>query len=164
MIETTWVSENIINLIKDDQLVVEEIPELLKILETEKFKDDGGNSLSIETRGIREPDKIYFKVDDVAIGFEIPRLNDALIHTNAHYTAGDDFKFFKIPVNYAKSKKIKTERKAYLTYTGILRVLFASRTGKASKFINWATHTLFTTIRNKRSTDKTIINHIRDSC
>jgi len=36
------------------------------------------------------------------------------------------------------------KRELYLTYTGLLRVLFASHSKTASKFINWAAKTLFT--------------------
>ena len=46
------------------------------------------------------------------------------------------------------SKNIKADtiikKELYLTYEGILRVLFVSRNNKTKHFINWATKTLFT--------------------
>ena len=42
---------------------------------------------------------------------------------------------------YPKNKK---EKNYYLTYKGLLKVLFSSKSGNAYEFVDWATNTLFT--------------------
>lgn len=48
----------------------------------EKFKDNMGNIIEIETRGERQHDKIYFKVKDVANGFDMENLQKTIITDN----------------------------------------------------------------------------------
>ena len=42
----------------------------------QKFKDENGNIIEIETRGERSVDKIYFRVKDVMEGFCLDRLDE----------------------------------------------------------------------------------------
>ena len=57
-----------------DDKNVEKAPPIIVLNDSEKFCDDCGNIVEIETRGIREHDKIYFKVKDVSEQFEIKNL------------------------------------------------------------------------------------------
>ena len=90
----------------------------------------------------RKVNNIYFKVKDVMIGFEMERLNDIIVDKNKCYTELLDYKYFLL--NSTNSGKKQMKKELYLTYRGILRVLFVSRSGKTDKFISWATETLFT--------------------
>jgi hypothetical protein len=54
-----------------------------------------------------------------------------------------DYKYFTVEKIRSPEKKI-TKKELFLTYSGLLRVLFVSRSGTAHKFINWATKSLFT--------------------
>jgi len=60
---------------------------------------------------------------------------------NIHY-----FYFLKNPDNGGKNKKTKNKcvRQLFLTYIGLLKVLFSSRNETVNKFVAWATKTLFT--------------------
>ena len=119
------------------------LPHIIELENNEKFKDTNGNIINIETRGERNVNNIYFKVKDVMIAFDINRLNETLIMTNTIYQEIIDYKYFNLNThNSVVNKQIKKE--LYLTYRGILRVLFVSRNGKTDNFIKWATETLFT--------------------
>jgi hypothetical protein len=140
----------------DDKVVdnkdIEKAPELIHLKDEEKFKDNQGNILEIETRGIREHDKIYFKVKDVALAFDIKRLQDVLIDKNKNYNHFIDYVYFicNNSTNSVKKTSKKSDDKTtvkkelFLTYQGILRVLFVSRNNKTTHFISWATDILFT--------------------
>lgn len=136
--------------IQDDN-GVEKAPDLIHLNDDEKFQDDQGNILDIETRGIREHDKIYFKVKDISTMFNITYLNDSLTDSNGKYEKNIDYKYFictKEGNSRQKTTKIdetKTlvKKELFLTFEGMLRVLFVSRNNKTNKFINWATKTLF---------------------
>jgi hypothetical protein len=119
------------------------IPNLIFLDNNEKFKDDDNNILEIETVGDREVNSIYFKVKDVMNGFNMDRLNDILQDKNKCYNENVDYKYFMINYTNSGNKQIK-KKELYLTYRGLLRVLFVSRNGKTDKFIKWATETLFT--------------------
>lgn len=118
-------------------------PDIILLENNEKFKDTNGNLFDIETRGERLVNNIYFKVKDVMVVFDINRLNETLIMTNTIYQEIIDYKYFNLNThNSVVNKQIKKE--LYLTYRGLLRVLFVSRSGKTDNFIKWATETLFT--------------------
>jgi hypothetical protein len=130
----------------DDKNVMK-APPIITLADSEKFCDDNGYMLEIETRGIREHDKIYFKVKDVAEQFENDSLQSTLIKNSTTYIKCIDYEYFickKDDTVTKKTCKTKVKTSMFLTYEGILRVLFASRCGNANNFIKWATKTLFT--------------------
>jgi len=120
-------------------------PDIILLEDDEKFADDNDNVLEIETRGTRQSDGVYFKVNDVARGFEIVRLRDALLHKTSQYREHVDYEYFMchIPVENGRKQK-RTQKELFLTYEGILRVLFISRSGNTRGFIRWAVDKLFT--------------------
>jgi hypothetical protein len=128
--------------------VIEKAPEIINLEDNEKFHDDNGNIIEIETCGTREYDKIYFKVKDVSAGFEMNELHRTIIDKDSKYVIDIDYKFFTRSVGISSSsktsKKITIVKELFLTYEGILRVLFVSRNNKTTKFIDWVTKTLFT--------------------
>ena len=126
------------------QQEVENAPPVLYLDDAEKFHDADGNVIEIETRGERHEDKIYFKVKDVSVGFGMPNLNETLLHKEKGYTRGTDYKlmFNHSALTIGQCQSIK--KCLFLTYEGMLRVLFASRNKNATLFRKWATNKLFT--------------------
>lgn len=117
-------------------------PDIIELEDHEKFYDSDGNILEIEVRGEREADKCYFLVSDIIKEFEMKRLDRTILDArNDGYVKHVHFEYFYLK-NEGKNFKDKT-KKLYLTYTGFLRVLFASNNKTANKFVNWATNTLF---------------------
>jgi hypothetical protein len=131
-----------------DQSEIENAPPILELEDEEKFHDTDGNILEIETRGERDVDKIFFRVRDVMKRFDMPNLKDALIRKERDgYEKGLHFKTFNTAVNDRRDKSFKSfkrEKSLFLTYTGLLRVLFVSRNKNAETFTIWATQKLFT--------------------
>ena len=123
-------------------------PELLELDDNEKFRDDHNNIIEIETRGEKKHDNIYFKVKDVSIGFDMPNLYTTLINIASDYEINIHYKYFMCNVlcnlQNQTSKKVSVSKELFLTYEGILRVLFVSKNNKTRQFIKWATETLFT--------------------
>ena len=126
--------------VTDDGII--EAPEIIELKDSEKFFDNKGKVLEIETRGERNEDNIYFKVKDVEKAFSIKRLDKKLITENTNYKENIDYKYF-ICKN-VHNVDIQTKKIQFLTYEGILRVLFVSRNNKTTSFRKWATNTLFT--------------------
>lgn len=121
---------------------IEEAPEIIELKDSEKFFDDKGNPLYIETRGERNEDSIYFKVKDVEKAFSIKRLDNILTKEGTVYTEGCDYKYF-ICKNAIQISK-KQRKTLFITYDGIIKILYYSRSLKAKSFRKWATKTLFT--------------------
>ena len=48
----------------------------------EQFCDNDGNIIDIETRCVREHDKIYFKINDIVIGFGLSYLMHKWVQQN----------------------------------------------------------------------------------
>jgi len=128
---------------KEDKEVIENAPPLLELEDEEKFHDTDGNIIEIETRGVKERNKIFFKVRDISKSFHMKRLQDIILNNNSNYKINKHYKHFiqNDPKNYG-STTIK--KRLYLTYNGLLRVLFASNAERAEKFQDWAEEKLFT--------------------
>jgi hypothetical protein len=104
-------------------------PNLIHLSADEMFRDDEGNILDIETRGIREPSNIYFKVKDVGNKFNIPALQHTLTDNRTDYEINKHYKYFTIKcddfINTSDRQKLKKE--IYLTYLGFRKVISNTR-------------------------------------
>ena len=135
----------------EEQVIIDDnniqlAPEIIQLTDQEKFKDENNNILEIETRGERKVDNIYFKVKDVMIGFKMDRLDDIITNKQKHgYNEEIHYKYFNCKKHTKEGNKTtKIKKELYLTYDGILRVLFASHSPNVKPFIKWATESLFT--------------------
>ncbi len=99
---------------------VEKAPPMLHLLEHEKFQDDDGNVLKIETRGERKHYAIFFKVHDVSKAFDIVYLYDSLVKKDRSYTHITDYVYF-ICEKTDNVRNTTTKKELFLTYTGMLR-------------------------------------------
>ena len=127
---------------------IENAPPILYLDDSEKFHDADGNVIEIETRGERHRKKIYFKVKDVSVGFGMLRLNDTLTNKERGYKRGIHYTTFKresrVHIVNSKFANKLSKTTLYLTYKGLLRVLFVSRNKNVDKFQDWAEEKLFT--------------------
>ena len=161
-LEAEWVNSNIPKMMQlnnqittntnsNEQLIdnnteinnISKVPSLLKLNDNEKFKDDNGNVLQIEVRGERLHNKCFFRVKDVMDGFKMNNLNTTLLHETG-YKKGIHYTYFIIKKKLLNKQQIVDKKEMYLTYNGMLKVLFSSRSGNAEQFQNWASEILFT--------------------
>ena len=117
-------------------------PGLLLLEDSEKFRDSDGNIIEIETRGEKNKDKIFFKVKDVSVGFNLPNLCITLLNNDNNYERNIDYiTFNRTLINNEQTIK---KPSLYLTYNGLLRVLYVSRNKNTNHFRKWAEEKLFT--------------------
>jgi hypothetical protein len=129
----------------------EAAPPLLYLDEKEMFRDADGNVLEIETRGTdRREDAVFFRCSHVSKAFDMPNLNKNITRPDqvgGGYEENTDYKYFNpycSPNRGAPPNKNANPYCLYLTYEGLLRVLFVSRNKHATPFRKWATAVLFT--------------------
>jgi hypothetical protein len=139
-----WAKSTIPELARNNEIKhdIEEAPPIIILDDLQKFRDDEDNIIDIKVRGEREFDKCYFSVSDVAIEFDMPSLHTTLLGKD-NYKELKHYKFFNCKI-CSTGKKSVIKKILYLTYTGLLRVLFVSRSGTADNFVEWASKTLFT--------------------
>lgn len=77
----------------DDNNIIK-APSIIILKDEEKFTDNDGNIIEIETRGERAVDKIYFKVKDVADGFNMANLQNEIINVKTSYQNEKDYFYF----------------------------------------------------------------------
>lgn len=130
--------ENVKEIEKKDN--IELAPQIIDLEDHEKFTDNDGNIIEIEVRGERDYDNCYFKVSDIMKGFNSKNLNTTITNDGG-YKKNIHYKCFLLDRHILNGNG--TIKKLFLTYTGLLKVLFASRKGNAEKFVNWASKTLF---------------------
>lgn len=128
---------------QQDQEIENALP-LLHLDNSEKFHDADGNVIEIETRGERHEDKIYFKVNDVSVGFGLSNLDKTLMNKERGYTRNVDYKVMFNRSEVINDYHTTIKKCLFLTYEGMLHVLFASRNKNATLFRKWATNKLFT--------------------
>jgi hypothetical protein len=149
LISSSWVDTHFFRKERETNEIVpvepeiKEAPEILFLKEEEKFRDTEGNVMEIETRGERNRNKIFFRVKDVMAAFEMPNLNRNLVDTITAYEEKIHYQYFITPL-YQVMVNDTIKKELYLTYKGLLKVLFSSRTGNAEKFQDWAEDKLFT--------------------
>ena len=128
--------------------IIENAPPLLHLKNEEKFKGCDENIIEIETRGERHEDKIYFKVKDIMTGFEMPNLNVVLLNKDNGYNKNIHYKNFKREIRLTKNEPKTTNKNfkttLYLTYHGLMKVLFVSNNKQVRHFQKWAINKLFT--------------------
>ena len=140
LLHQQWVITNVPKMMTNKNNNIDELydvppaPELLDIDDNEKFKDKNGNIIEIEIRGERNHKNCYFKVKDVSDGFNMPNLNSSLLHkTENNYEYNKHYKYFTVQ-KMGKIHINENKKYLYLTYLGMLKVLFASRSGNAESF------------------------------
>ncbi|AEQ33027.1 hypothetical protein [Megavirus chiliensis] len=156
----SWVEDNIPEFNNDLEYEITQAPDILKLKNSEKFKDNEGNVIDIEVRGNKNDSECYFLVKDVASGFDIKRLHDTLIDNRGGYKINIHYVYFNVQKNDNPVKKrIKNniKKELFLTYEGILKVLFTTRNNKTTKFISWAKNVLYTVQMGTKSQKNQLI-------
>lgn len=113
--------------------------EAIELLTAPKLVIDE-KEINIEVRyiGTISQDTLLFRVKDVAQEFNSPKLRDSITQKNSSYVVNEDYKYIKI---YGS----KGRPYLYLTFLGLLRFAFVSRSSNTSKKITkWANDILFT--------------------
>jgi hypothetical protein len=132
------VSEVMSEAMEEPEASAKNAPPLLQLSDAEKFHDVDGRVIEIETRGKRDRKNIYFKVKDVSIGFEMPSLPRNILSIDGlkrgvHYTTFKRECMLHTMEHNPTNKPCKTT--LYLTYKGLLRVLFVSRNSSQSRWV-----------------------------
>jgi hypothetical protein len=147
-----WVEQNVPNwktedgIVNEQKLDIESVPPLLELKDEEKFKDDKGNIIEIETRGSKTLDGIYFYGKDVEKMLELECITDILNNPTTKYDETIHYKNFirSCQESQPVSDKTFNRNTTYLTYKGLVRMLITRRHPIADKFQDWCFKTLFT--------------------
>ena len=137
-----WKNENGTNT-NTEKFKVELAPPLLELKDEEKLKDENGNVVEIETRGVKTFDGIYFYGKDVERMLELNDISSLLNHETSSYEPETHYKKFyrSKPVTHESNA---IEFRIYLTYFGLVKILITTKNKIAENFQIWAIKTLFT--------------------
>jgi hypothetical protein len=113
-------------------------PPILDLADHEKFKDTAGNVLQIEVRGTRDYNGCYFRLADVEKAFGLKNTRIVLLKPDSAFERSKHYATFTVTESYSNTVRL------FLTYIGLLRLLFTSRSALADEFQLWATKVLFT--------------------
>ena len=143
-----WVDKNNITNDETNDKVIQE-PQIIELTLEEKLKDTDGNIMNIEIRGERNYDKCYFRLEDIVKYFNISdSINKTIINTGSGYEKELDYCVFSVNQvinNYPNTvKKSGQQKRIFLTYNGLIRMLYVSRSKQALEFQKWASQILFT--------------------
>lgn len=155
LIKADWVENNVPGFMKDKEKEselakekYETAPPLLQLNDNEKFVDDDGVPFDIEVRGERSCDKIWFKAVDVGKMLQIEKIRNTLTDSTTIFLEGKDYKTFiqgGAQILGTLPNKIQNPYQPYiyLSYQGLVRLLYVRRHPIANKFTKWASEKLF---------------------
>jgi len=112
---------------------------VIRLKNSQKFKNSAGTTFDIETRGELEVNKIYFLAKDIGNAFGIKRIEN-YIKSNKGSSYVEDVDFIYIDISN-KNNVIKSE--IFLTYFGVMKCIFSSHSVNAKHFQEWAINILF---------------------
>lgn len=118
-------------------------PELLNLT----FNENQDFLKDIEIRGIIEKNLFFFKYENILNYFNLKDIFNA----KSYYIENEDYKYF----NCGNLKTL------FLTYEGVLRVLFTTRNNKTTPFIKWAVETLFTVQMGSTENKNSLISKMK---
>jgi prophage antirepressor-like protein len=125
---------------------IELAPDVLQLEEREMFKDTAGNIVEVEVRGERDRKKCFFRVEDVARAFELPEF-DHTLRRDRGYQEDLHYKYFMVKkgVNdpFCVNNNSGMQKGLFLTWSGLLKVIYSSRAGTAERYREWADEILF---------------------
>ena len=143
LISEDWVHNNLPKLTGQNAYKYKPLPPLLELSDAEKFRDEAGNVFEVEVRGDKTKQGIRFKWTDVCRLFEMEptyHLSQKLDETeyDVFCCSGNPPFNGGLPDNTG-GKPTST----YLTYNGLLKIIFTSRSGTAYRFQDWATNIIY---------------------
>ena len=118
------------------------LPDPIALKKSEMFHDQDGKVIKIKVVGEKKEDGIYFCCKDVSVGFGLKHLMDTVTGKEGAYEEHEHYQWFSDDSSVNSGKCSRSV--AYLTYEGVLKVLFSSRKKSTKQFRTWATKTLFT--------------------
>ncbi len=143
LLNAEWTTQNIPKMqAHENNYEYQKAPNIIELDDSEKFKDSSGNPVDIETRGERNSKDIYFSAKDVSRVFELESIERTLLRKERGYIINTHYKTF-ISTGLVNDES-QPHKQLFITYIGMLKILFSSRSGNPSKFIEWAADTLFT--------------------
>lgn len=144
LISEDWVHSNLPKFTgEQDAYKYKPLPPLLELSDAEKFRNEAGNVFEVEVRGDKTKQGIRFKWTDVCRLFEMEptyHLSQKLDETEYYVFCSDN-----PPLNGGLSEQNIGGKptSTYLTYNGLLKIIFASRSGIAYRFQDWATDIIY---------------------
>jgi hypothetical protein len=165
LISEKWVHNNVPKYTGNfDVYKYKPLPQLLLLTEEEKFRDFEGNIYEVQVRGEKTKESIRFKCSDILELFKMK--NDNIRHSldktdyevfanSCENTGGCERISSFNPVNLTglneeilshppntinkRGKQVVT----FLTYNGLLKTIFSSRSNVAYRFQDWATNIIY---------------------
>jgi hypothetical protein len=149
LIHQDWVRSNLPKFTGDQtKYKYKPLPPLVILSEEEKFRDGDGNIYEVEVRGTRSKDGIRFKLKDIQRVFEMEDLD----HHIARMVDKEEYEIF---LSSSPTKKVETvglldkniggkSTAIFISYNGLLKVIFSARSGTAYRFQDWVGRVIYT--------------------
>lgn len=136
-IRRSWILANM-----DFHNVTPVMPKPIILDDSEMFKDDDGNIVDILVVGDRKSSSCYFYLNDVAEYFSMKHASKTL--RSKKYALNKEYVYFDTKSSGIANIRSQKKRQIFLTYNGLLKLLYSVRKANVDKFRAWITDTIFT--------------------
>jgi hypothetical protein len=135
LISEEWVHNNLPKFTGNKKVYkYKPLPPLLELNDHEKFRDQVGNVHEVEVRGDRSKTGIRFSCKDIARVFEME-----VDHNINRMLDNSDYEVFCYDKNSRGKPTVM-----FVSFKGLLKIIFASRSMVAEQFQDWATALIYT--------------------
>ena len=97
LLSCDWVTSNVPGFGNSKKIELEMAPPLLELEDNEKFKDENGNIIEIETRGVKTIDELFFYGKDIEKMLMLDDISRLLAHETSTYEKNKHYKIFYRP-------------------------------------------------------------------
>ena len=108
------------------------------------FKDANGVEYSVEMRGVRTKDGIFFKAKDLQSLFEMPNLCRNVVDKTHTHIENVDYEFF-ISGNTHTQVEVNG-KELFVTYKGLKKIINNASIGRAKEFSDWIDDIVFASV------------------
>ncbi len=142
--------------VEENAPVIPEAPSILDDKDLIFFKDEDGQTYDVLMRGERTRKGILFKLKDIERVFQMNRLHDIVQAETTIFVVGTHYQWFSVLPNIYEVGVVQdgdnasnrsqqdTKRELYLTYKGLMRIIYRANSGVGYKFQDWIDECVFT--------------------
>ena len=120
------------------------MPPIIELDESEMFFDDDGNEVDILVVGERTCNSCFFYLKDISKNFQLKNAYDLITKIDSNFVEITDYKFFIVDNTIINRGACNKKSQLFVTYAGLLKLLFTSRKGNYVTFLMWIIETIFT--------------------
>jgi len=135
-IRKDYIQDHLLKTAPRESKALPDLPPKIELNSEECFRHEDGRIVDVTIRGNRRPHEIFFNVTDVGKMLEMKNIHANI--SSGTFIENQDYVNFRSQAEGHNNKAVR-----YLTFSGLLRIIFTRRHPIADRYIRWSVDILF---------------------